>query len=116
MRIAVTGMGIVCAAGAGVDAFTRALEEGRTGDRPAEHLLAPEHQARIGATIPVPELGEAKGPRDRAFPLAERALDEALERAGLADGSLPEDTALLVGTSLGGVPTPSPTTWPGATT
>lgn len=102
MRIAVTGMGIVCAAGAGVDAFTRALEEGRPGDRAAEHLEAPEHQARIGATIPVPELATQKGPRDRAFPLASRALGEALTCAGLTPADLPDDTALLVGTSLGG--------------
>lgn len=104
MTIVVTGMGIVCAAGRGVEAFANALEGGVPGDRPAPHLEGPEHQARVGATIPDESLGAPRaGKDDRVFQLADVALEEAEAGARLTD-ALPKDrTALIVGTSLGGV-------------
>lgn len=103
MRVVVTGMGILSAAGTGVDAFTQAIEEGRPGTRDVSHLVAPEGQAKIGATLEGPGYEPGERPRDRAFRMGAQALGEALESAGLLrEGTPPPGVALLVGTSLGG--------------
>jgi 3-oxoacyl-[acyl-carrier-protein] synthase II len=102
MRVVVSGMGILSAAGSGVEAFAQAIEEGRPGDRSASHLLGPEAQRKIGATIQEAEYQSSSDPLDPAFRMAARALGEALESANLDASALPEDCALLVGTSLGG--------------
>lgn len=99
-RIAVTGLGLLSAAGAGSEAFSRAIQTGVTFDRPAPELEAPEHQARVAARIPAELRPDPSGDEDPAFGLAEAAIAEALKQAGL-DG-LPKQAALLVGSSLGG--------------
>lgn len=104
MRIAVTGMGIISACGRGPDAFAAAIEAGTPGDRAAPHLAAPEHQAKVAATIPIPEFAEqAPGAEDRVYHLADQALADAEAAAGLRGALDPARTALVVGTSLGGV-------------
>lgn len=100
MRVVVTGMGILCAAGRGVAAFRTALLEGRPGDSPADDFPSPEHQTPMGARIPGEDAVRPDESWDPAIRIARVAIDEALADAGLTE-ALPKDAALILGTSLG---------------
>jgi 3-oxoacyl-[acyl-carrier-protein] synthase II len=89
-RCAVTGLGIVSAAGPAVRGFQAAIH-GLARERPAGPCPA-------GACPPA----ISRHPRDRAFRLAVQALCEAATQAGLADRPLPLGGALVLGTTLGG--------------
>jgi len=88
LRVAVTGLGIVSAAGADTAAFGRAIQEGRSASRPA--LVRDE------------DLGGRPGPRDKVFRLAIQAATEAVAGAGLGKGRFPAGSGLVLATSLGG--------------
>ena len=101
-RIAITGLGILSAAGRGLDATAEALRTGASG-LVALELFA---SARCGQ-FPVGEVSgvapEADSPRTVA--LARLALADALGQAGLdGAGPAPEERALCLGTCVGGMP------------
>lgn len=101
MRVVVTGMGVLSAAGTTVPEFSAALRAGRPGDRPAPWLIAPSHQTRMGAVLPEGVEPEDRGPWDKAQRMAIAAVGQAATQAGLGEGAFPVPTALLLGTSLG---------------
>ncbi len=101
MRVAITGMGLVSAAGIGVPEFRRAIEAGLPGDSSVPELIAPAQQARIGAVARDPAYRDTRGPWDRAIRWSEVAAREAASQAGFAPGRFPAGSALVLGTSLG---------------
>ena len=103
MRIAITGYGLTTAAGADADACWDAFCEARTGI--GENTIVPREGVMSDRAGQVRTLEESDAPRhDRAIRLGERALAEALERAGLEGdkGPAPERRGFSLGTSLGG--------------
>jgi 3-oxoacyl-(acyl-carrier-protein) synthase len=98
--IVVTGMGIVAAPGRGLAAIAAALREGRSGLGPLTRFPSP----RCGG-LPVAEcraVPPAAG-APRAAQLGACALGDAILDAGL-DAAAVRDAALVVGTTVGGMP------------
>jgi 3-oxoacyl-[acyl-carrier-protein] synthase II len=106
--VAITGIGAVTAAGAGVEAFWTACVEGRSALRPAGAEFAGRGPG--GGTAAPPAVGAVdvdlggNGPRseERAAALLLRAADEALQSAALPSGWLPAGAGTAIGTCLGG--------------
>jgi len=100
-RIVITGLGIMSAAGRGLDATRAALREGRSG----LGSLTLFDSTRCGH-FPVGEVraeeGLAQAP-SRTVALALPSLRDAWAQAGLGDGDRAE-TALCFGTCVGGMP------------
>lgn len=96
-RIVVTGCGIVSAAGTGLSANVAALREDRSGLGPLTAFASP----RCGH-FPVGEVRGAVG-TPRAVAIGRPALDEALAMADLPAANRAR-TALVVGTTVGGMP------------
>ena len=102
-RIAITGMGAVCALGTGIADITAVLVAGRTGLRPSVRLPYGEQPfGEVGADNAVLEsLIEGRFsplPRSRTALLALLAAKEAM--AGTAD---PRDTAVISASTVGGM-------------
>lgn len=95
--VVVTGFGIVSAAGLGAPAHAAAVREGRSGLGPLTLFPSP----RCGH-LPVAEVARISAV-PRAVHLGQPALAEALAHAQLP-GSLLRHTALVVGTTVGGMP------------
>lgn len=103
MRIAVTGYGLMTAAGANAEECWDAFTNARTGI--GENTIVPREGVTSDLAGQVRSLEEPEIPkRDRAIRLGVRALKEALERAGLDENNpYPvERRGLSLGTSLGG--------------
>ncbi|HUD71515.1 MAG TPA: beta-ketoacyl-[acyl-carrier-protein] synthase family protein [Dongiaceae bacterium] len=106
--VAITGIGAVTAAGAGVQAFWTACVDGRSARRPAGAGFAGTGAA--GAAAPPPMVGAvdldlggaAPPPEERAAALLLRAADEAMRAAALPSGRLPAGAGTAIGTCLGG--------------
>ena len=101
MRIAITGLGMINAAGTDSESAWKSIIAGRSGI--VESELIPDvgvTNRRAGQATVVPLAGQAH--LDRSFALAYAALSEAVDMAGLAQSPY-EDTrrGLVVGTSLG---------------
>lgn len=99
-RVVITGAGIVSAAGRGLGVTEAALRQGLDGLGPLTRFSTP----RAGG-LPVAEvrgvLLDPTAPRLRG--LAELALLDAVENAGLAEGDL-RRAGLSMGTTVGGMP------------
>lgn len=104
-RVAVTGMGVTCALGDGLDAFFEGLWEGRCGIRPLTQLDTTPYTCKIGGEIAhVPFERVPTDQRDRASTLAIRAALEALSHARLSpDAFAALKGGAVVGTTCGGV-------------
>ncbi len=100
-RIAITGMGIVSAAGTGLDATGDALRAGRSGLRPLTRFAS----ERCGH-FPVAEVRDLTSREYRTVALGRLALRDALAAAGLAAATsqVRDRIALVVGTTVGGMP------------
>ncbi len=115
-RVVVTGMGVVAPNGVGVQAFTEALREGRSGIRFREELRDLGFGCQV---VGVPEVAEelltARWSEEER-----RAMNSSMIYAGLAgweawvDAGLPDpssddqvdwDTGAIVGTGIGGMDT-----------
>ena len=96
--IAVTGVGVISAAGAGLSALSAALQTGRCCARPAVGALP----VRDVAAIPSPVAPHPSFPDDRKAWLALAALDEALGDAGLAERG-PRRRSVFLGTGLSSI-------------
>lgn len=93
MNAVITGIGAVCAHGAGISAFEEAVWAGRCGLATADDAELPlAGRLPVGrVTVPLPRLG------GRTTSLALLAAREAL------DGARLPETAVLVGTTTGGI-------------
>jgi 3-oxoacyl-(acyl-carrier-protein) synthase len=112
--VLVTGLGIVSAAGRGVDATAAALRAGRSGLGPLTRFSSrrcgdfPVAEVRDltapGAPPTARHAGQAGSPTDpRVVALARAALGDAIVDAGLGDTELSR-AGLFVGTTVGGMP------------
>jgi 3-oxoacyl-[acyl-carrier-protein] synthase II len=101
MRVVVTGVGPVSAIGTGVEAFWRALLEGRSGLRPMSRCEPPARVSAVAAEVddPPPAAFDAARPHARAVELAEHAVELASRDARLV--AVPERIGVVVGTGLG---------------
>ena len=103
--LAVTGLGIVSAAGAGVGALLNALRRGTAGAREVPAFREAKLPFTAGARIPAAALGS--GPvspgEDRAFRMSARAAAEALLEADLLRSAGKARIGLCLGTALGAV-------------
>jgi 3-oxoacyl-[acyl-carrier-protein] synthase II len=78
-QVVVTGCGAVSAVGATAEAFWEALLAGRSGIARLPRLVAAQLPVTVGGEVAAVPLGRA----DRDVALANRAIDEALDGAGL---------------------------------
>ncbi|MBI3392570.1 MAG: beta-ketoacyl-[acyl-carrier-protein] synthase family protein [Nitrospirae bacterium] len=121
--VVVTGMGIACAAGVGIEAFAAGLFEGKPGIRPIRSFdttgfALPDHTLLGGEVADLPE-GQPRVPSSPSLDLAARAADKtfsSLDRvqklallaaveAWTSSGDSPggERTGVVLGTVTGGI-------------
>jgi 3-oxoacyl-[acyl-carrier-protein] synthase II len=117
MRIVVTGMGVVCPLGVGVETVWRRLLNGRSGLRRLPDHLLPDVEARVVGVVP----SHAEDPEgfdlaawvaikdqkkmDRFIHLALAAAGEAIAQAGWQPSKLAaEQTATIIASGIGGLP------------
>lgn len=103
-----TGLGAITALGRGVRPLYQGALAGRSGIRPVELFDGSRYRASLAAEVPgIPDLDlgrrEEKG-MSRCDRLATVAAEEALEEAGLPDGSIPpERMGIVLGAGAGGM-------------
>jgi 3-oxoacyl-[acyl-carrier-protein] synthase II len=108
-RVVVTGMGLVCPVGIGVEESWKALVEGRSGIAPVTHFDASTFPTRIAGEVKgfEPErFMDRKDARrnDRFIQLALAAADMAVKDAGLDfDREDPTRIGAIVGSGMGGL-------------
>ncbi len=118
-RVVVTGMGIACPLGLGVDRVWQRLIEGRSGISAIQSFDASELPARIAGAVPVgvrddgglslnewiPVKDQKK--MDRFIHLALVAATEAVEDSGWVppDEAAQEATGVMIGSGIGGLQT-----------
>ncbi|WP_201517632.1 beta-ketoacyl-[acyl-carrier-protein] synthase family protein [Gulosibacter hominis] len=101
MRVAVTGYGLITAAGENAEANWDAFINARTGI--GENTIVPREGVMSDRAGQFRPMTETDARHDRAVRLGEAAIGEALERAGLGEDAYPrERIGLSLGTSLGG--------------
>lgn len=112
-RVVVTGLGAVTPLGSGVPTFWRRLLGGESGVRRITHFDATDVASQIAGEVPdfdpsgVLDRKEVRR-NDRTTQMALVATREALADAGLPgrlEGSLAEQTGILMGSGLGGTGT-----------
>ena len=112
-RVVVTGLGAVTPLGSGVPLYWRRLVAGESGVRPITLFDASDLASRIAGEVPdfdpsgVLDRKEVRR-NDRTTQMALVATREALDDAGLPgrlEGSLAEQTGILMSTGLGGTGT-----------
>jgi 3-oxoacyl-[acyl-carrier-protein] synthase II len=96
MMLALTALGVSSAAGAGADALCAAIESGRSCLGPLGPELSAGLPVSFGGRAPVDLVGDG----DRAGALADAALAELFDGAGL-DPETRSRTGLTLGTGLG---------------
>jgi nodulation protein E len=106
-RVAITGLGCVSAAGLGVGALLDALRSGRSAIAPVQALKARGIANAIGAEVrgfdPAQHFDPDRLPLlDRFAQFALIAAREALAGAGLETSVLRRDTAVILGSGVGG--------------
>lgn len=95
VRVAVTGIGLVTALGAGKDANWTAMASGRSGARLIDRFASAGYRTRIAATV-APEIAEAPAPFQLSEALAQLALAEALDESGHVGAPFPGRLAAAV--------------------
>ncbi|WP_433785685.1 beta-ketoacyl-ACP synthase II [Pseudomonas frederiksbergensis] len=116
-RVVVTGMGLVCPLGSGVEAVWARLLAGRSGIRVLPDEVVADLPAKVGGVVPtLAEDAEAGFDPDRATPPKEQkkmdrfivfameAARQAVEQAGwqALDANSQERTATIIGSGVGG--------------
>ena len=99
-RVVVTGLGMVSAAGNGVDAAWDVLRSGKSALAPIESFDASAYGQPLGGEAR--HLPEDEG-TDRSFQLLDLALEEALRDAGWAEDQRGPSTGVVLGTSQGSI-------------
>ena len=108
-RVVVTGLGLVCPVGIGVEESWKALVGGRSGVGPVTHFDASTYPTRIAGEVKgfEPErFMEKKEARrnDRFIQFALAAADMAVKDAGIDFGrEQPERVGVIVGSGMGGL-------------
>lgn len=107
-RVAVSGMGAVCAWGWGVPALREGLSSGRTAIGPFGRFDHSRHRTHVAGEVPDgPGPAFDRGPLWGRLSYADRfarfATREALHQAGLLDSLDPATTGVYFGTSTGGM-------------
>jgi nodulation protein E len=107
-RVAVTGTGVVSALGVGCVAFWQALQSGTTGIGPIRAVDCSTLKFSNGAEVtgfdPLRHFDEKTAAQlDRSVQFADVAAAEAIAESGIA--LVPERTAVVTGSALGGKPT-----------
>lgn len=97
-EVLITGVGLLCAAGRGLDALSQALRADRPCDRPADSPLPVTRLAACPDPAQAPDF-----PDDRKAWLAFEALDLALADASLPALDPDRRTAVFLGTGLSSV-------------
>ena len=108
-RVAVTGLGVVCAVGGDVETFRDNLVAGRGGVGKLQSLDTSALRVGIGAEVDADTVRAGlkrlrRRPTDRAVDLGLVAAADALEAAGLIDGAPPHEpqpVAVVLGTGAG---------------
>lgn len=116
-RVVVTGMGLVCPLGSGVEAVWARMLAGRSGVRALPDEVVADLPAKVGGVVPtLEEDAEAGFDPDRATPPKEQkkmdrfivfameAARQAVEQAGwqAIDANAQERTATIIGSGVGG--------------
>src|ERR1700683_3650846 len=107
-RVAVTGIGVICALGRNVEEFGRALREGRSGIRPIQSADCTNLRFRNGAEVPAYHHGPYFDDKhadfmDRFAQFAVISAREALSDAGIQwTPPLREKAAIITGSCVGG--------------
>jgi 3-oxoacyl-[acyl-carrier-protein] synthase II len=116
-RVVVTGMGLVCPLGSGVEAVWARMLAGRSGVRALPDEVVADLPAKVGGVVPtLAEDAEAGFDPDRATPPKEQkkmdrfivfameAARQAVEQAGwqALDANTQERTATIIGSGVGG--------------
>jgi nodulation protein E len=107
-RVAVTGLGVICALGQGVAAFAGALREGRPGIAPLQSVDASKLRFQNGAEVrgfdPLQHFDAGRADLlDRFAQFALVAAREAVRDAGIEfTAQLRENSAIVCGSCLGG--------------
>ena len=104
--VAVTGLGMVCALGSGVEETWQAVVAGASGIRKTERIDTSQLSCHYSGEVV--QLGTPKrkirGRTDRAVTMAMVAADEAVAASGLPlDGIDPYRLGVALGTSVGGL-------------
>jgi 3-oxoacyl-[acyl-carrier-protein] synthase II len=107
-RVAVTGLGAVCAWGWGVPALREGLSSGKTAIAPFARFDHSRHRTHVAGEVPEgPGPAFDRGPLWGRLSYADRfalfAAREALDQAGLLDALDPAATGVYFGTSTGGM-------------
>lgn len=100
-RVAVTGIGVICAIGRNCPEFTSSLRGGRSGIGPIASVDMAKFRFRNGAEVrdSMPEIHGL----DRFAQFASIAAREAIESAGIEwTSGIKENAAVITGTSVGG--------------
>jgi 3-oxoacyl-[acyl-carrier-protein] synthase II len=98
VRVVVTGMGMVSAAGTGVDAAWHALTEGRSALGPISLFdPTPYNREVAGEALYLPR----EAGRDRSFQLLDLAADELERSSGWGDAQRGRSTGIVLGTCQG---------------
>ena len=105
--VVVTGVGVCTANGTGVPAFWDAIVHGRSGIGPITAFDAAQLRSRIAGEVTdfAPEKHVPARTLKRLARFSQLALVaalEALEQAGIAEGSERENVALVIGSGIGG--------------
>jgi nodulation protein E len=107
-RVAVTGLGVICALGEGVAAFVGALREGRPGIAPLQSVDASKLRFQNGAEVrgfdPLRHFEAGRADLlDRFAQFALVAAREAMRDSGIElTAALRENAAIVCGSCLGG--------------
>jgi nodulation protein E len=107
-RVAVTGMGVICALGRTVEEFERSLREGRSGIGPIQSADCSNLRFRNGAEVPAydhrPYFDDKRADlMDRFAQFAVIAAREAVSDAGIEwTPPLLESAAIITGSCVGG--------------
>lgn len=106
-RVAVTGVGVICALGTGMTAFSDAVLAGTVGASRLPDALSSRMQAKIAAQVPDFDPAEHFTTRqlislDRAAQLTLVAAKEAMAQAGLQAGDVePTRAGVVLGAAIG---------------
>jgi len=109
-RVVITGLGAITPIGNGVDAFWRALLEGRSGVGPITRFDASNFSTRIAGEVkdfePTDFLDRKEAKRmDRFTQFAVAGSKMALEDAGVGDNVDWDRVGVLIGSGIGGIQT-----------
>src|SRR5689334_13900149 len=107
-RVAITGIGAICALGDNIDRFWDSLRAGSSAIRPIENVDVSKLRFRNGAEVRSFDAAQFINPKDADFldrfaQFALIAANQAIQQSGLSfSPELRERTAIVTGSCVGG--------------